>query len=87
MTRKTNSNSSTSSADTTQISVRLAPELVQRLDALCEQRMIGRNLIVARAIARLVDELAAVDDPLAPGVDALDADAKLADAANVETTG
>lgn len=47
---------------TVQISVRLTPELVRRLDEVCEQRMIGRNLLISKAVENMLDRLAPVDE-------------------------
>jgi len=40
-------------------SVRLPADLVARLDAVCSERMIGRNLVITRAIEQFLPTLEA----------------------------
>jgi metal-responsive CopG/Arc/MetJ family transcriptional regulator len=39
--------------------VSLPAELVDRLNAICEQRMVGRNIVVVRAVEFFLDKLEA----------------------------
>lgn len=47
------------------IQVTVPFDLVDRLDVVCARLMIGRPLVVARAVAAMVDHLEAMPDPLA----------------------
>jgi len=45
-----------------QISVRLDPELLRRLDAAAEERVVGRGLLIGRLLERGLDQLGPVSD-------------------------
>jgi len=61
------------SANRTSITVRLPDALVARLDAACDERVVGRNLIVTRAVEHYLDRLPPLATP-----EQLQAEAELA---------
>ena len=44
-----------------QINVRVTPELIERMNTACAARLIGRRLLVERALSDLLDRLEADD--------------------------
>lgn len=60
--------------DSVQITVRLNPDVVKRLDDACDKRVVGRNLLVSTAIERLLDTLEPVENALLPAADVVEPD-------------
>lgn len=52
-----------SSDDLVHVTVKLPRELVDRLDAECEARVVGRRLVVAKAIESFLDQLLPLEPP------------------------
>ena len=43
--------------------VRLPPDLLARLDAVCEERVVSRNLVITKALERFLDSLVPLNLP------------------------
>jgi predicted transcriptional regulator len=55
------------------ITVQLSPAIVERLDAACRERQVGRGVIIDRAIGQFLDRLLPVEDVLATPKETTDA--------------
>lgn len=44
-------------ADDPSVTVRIRPDLIERMDKACKDRLIGRRLLIESALEQLLDEI------------------------------